>query len=108
MKSDTVTCLGRCHENSAFHYDGKNYSGTALNNLSTIVSEKNGPQDNYNVQANGTTILTEEFTSIDAYYASFREVLKKDSNAVLDEIKTSNVRGRGGAGFPNGNKAWLL
>ena len=25
-----MTCLGRCHENSAFHYNGKNYSGNAI------------------------------------------------------------------------------
>ena len=28
-----MTCLGRCHENAAFHYKGKNYSGTAINAL---------------------------------------------------------------------------
>ena len=99
-----MTCLGRCHENSAFHYDGKNYSGDEISNMNRIVSDKNGNQDTYNVEANGTTILTEEFTSIDAYYASFLATLKKDSNSVLDEIKTSNVRGRGGAGFPMGSK----
>ena len=26
-----MTCLGRCHENSAFHYNGKNYSGNLRN-----------------------------------------------------------------------------
>lgn len=99
-----MTCLGRCHENAAFNYEGKNYSGTAIDSLSTIISDKKGPQDVYNVRAHGKAILTEEFTSIDAYYASFREALKKDSNDLLEEIKTSNVRGRGGAGFPMGMK----
>ena len=99
-----MTCLGRCHENSAFHFDGRNYSGNAFENLTSIISEKSGLQDHYNVSASGTTILTEEFSSINDYYASFLEVLKKDSNSVLDEIKASNVRGRGGAGFPMGTK----
>ena len=37
-----MTCLGRCHENSAFHYNGKNYSG----------------------KAHGKEILTKPFTNI--------------------------------------------
>lgn len=99
-----MTCLGRCHENAAFHIDGQNYSGTAVNELASIVEKKAGKQDDYTVKALDQTILTEEFTSIEQYYASFKKVLKKDSNAVLDEIKLSNVRGRGGAGFPMGIK----
>lgn len=99
-----MTCLGRCHENSAFHIAGRNYSGTALSELDTIVSSKKGTQDKYNVQAHGDAILTKEFTNIDTYYASFKEALKRDSADVLEEIKTSNVRGRGGAGFPMGVK----
>ncbi len=99
-----MTCLGRCHENSAFNYGGRNYSGSALNELDSIIESKSGVQDNYNVQVAGKEILTEEFTSIDAYYASFKSALKKNSGDMLEEIKTSNVRGRGGAGFPMGLK----
>ena len=33
-----MTCLGRCHENSAFHYGGKNYSGNAISNLNLILN----------------------------------------------------------------------
>jgi NADH-quinone oxidoreductase subunit F len=99
-----MTCLGRCHENSAFHINGINYSGAALGEIGTIVESNNGTQDNYNVQAHGNAILTEPFTSIDQYYASFKNILTRDSGEVLEEIKTSNVRGRGGAGFPMGLK----
>ena len=100
-----MTCLGRCHENNAFHYNGKNYSGEALGNLDTIIdSETQLNQDNYNVKANGKSILTEAFTNITDYYNPFRQALKKDSSEILEEIKTSNVRGRGGAGFPMGLK----
>ena len=28
-----MCCLGRCHENAAFHYNGTNYSGTAIDRL---------------------------------------------------------------------------
>ena len=100
-----MTCLGRCHENSAFHYDGKNYSGAAINQLAEITSSENNiNQDNYNVKASGKAILTLPFSSIAEYYQPFRDALKKDSAAVLEEIKISNVRGRGGAGFPMGMK----
>ena len=32
-----MTCLGRCHENAAFHYNGKNYSGNAIDKFDTIL-----------------------------------------------------------------------
>ena len=100
-----MTCLGRCHENSAFHYDGKNYSGDAISNLNSIIdSESNLNQDTYNIKASGKQILTTPFSNITDYYQPFLEALKKDSADVLEEIKTSNVRGRGGAGFPMGLK----
>ncbi len=100
-----MTCLGRCHENSAFHYKGKNYSGTASENLKAILTSENKlNQDSYHVKANGNTILTEAFTNISDYYEPFLRALKRDSIDVLEEIKTSNVRGRGGAGFPMGMK----
>lgn len=100
-----MTCLGRCHENSAFHYDGKNYSGNAVSNLNAIIDSKSAlNQDNYNVKASGKQILTKPFTNIQEHYQPFLNALKKDSSEVLEEIKISNVRGRGGAGFPMGLK----
>jgi len=100
-----MTCLGRCHENSAFHYNGKNYSGSSLENLDDILNtDTTLNQDTYTVKSNGKTILTEDFTNISEYYQVFRDALKQESAAVLENIKTSNVRGRGGAGFPMGLK----
>ena len=100
-----MTCLGRCHENSAFHYGGKNYSGGHRENLEAILSENsiaNG--DQFQTGCLGPQILTIPFTDIDSYYAPFKEALKQDPSKILDEIKLSNVRGRGGAGFPMGLK----
>ncbi len=100
-----MTCLGRCHENAAFHYNGKNYSGDAINEIDKIInSDAELNQDTYTVKTNGRAILTEEFTEIEAYYKPFLSALKRDSVDVLGEIKTSNIRGRGGAGFPMGLK----
>ena len=108
FKDDAIghmTCLGRCHENSAFNYHGKNYSGDAIDKLDSIIdSESSLNQDAYTVGSSGKAILTSEFSSITAYYKPFLEALKRDASVVLNEIKFSNVRGRGGAGFPMGLK----
>lgn len=100
-----MTCLGRCHENSAFHYNGNNYSGEAIDELNSIVEgETSLYQDKYTVKATGRAILTAPFTSMDEYYRPFLEALKTDSSRVLEEIRISNLRGRGGAGFPAAEK----
>jgi NADH-quinone oxidoreductase subunit F len=41
-------------------------------------------------------------------YASLRQALVMERQAVLDELLAANVRGRGGAGFPMGRKASFL
>lgn len=101
-----MTCLGRCHENSAFHYKGNNYSGNAIDNIKFEEKANNIPlvKDKYHVKASGQAILTRPFTSINEHYSPFKKALKTDSASVLNEIKISNVRGRGGAGFPMGTK----
>ena len=100
-----MTCLGRCHENSAFHYAGKNYSGDAVASLGEIIKkEEDKNTDSYHVVASGKAVLTRPFTSIDDFYAPFLQALKMDAGEVLDQIKSSGLRGRGGAGFPMGLK----
>ncbi len=100
-----MTCLGRCHENAAFHFQGKNYSGKAIDHLKELIKhDSNLNQDQYTVKASGKAILTNGFSTIPEYYKPFLEVLKQDSAKVLEEIKISNLRGRGGAGFPMGMK----
>ncbi len=37
-------------------------------------------------------------------YAAYKKALGMDPKAVIDEVKASNLRGRGGAGFPTGVK----
>ncbi len=100
-----MTCLGRCHENTAFNIDGKNYSGNAIHEIKNIINTStNFNQDSYNIKASGKKILTADFTNLEEYYQPLKDALKKDSSDVLEEIKLSNVRGRGGAGFPMGLK----
>ncbi len=100
-----MTCLGRCHENNAFSIDGKNHSGTAITELDSIIKSKtNRNQDRYIVKASGDEILIKPFTDVNRYYTPFRSSLETDSALILKEIQSSNLRGRGGAGFPTGLK----
>ncbi len=95
-----MCCLGRCHENSSFYYDGKNYSGDAIEQIEKISKGEAKPTDNYHVESLGTPVLTEEFPGIDEFYKILADCLKKTPNELLAKLKTSGVRGRGGAGFP--------
>lgn len=99
-----MTCLGRCHENGAFNYEGNNYSAKSAAEIGEIVGAKSAAPDKYHAEALGTAVLTLPFSSIEEYYAPYLNALKQDSAAVLEEVKKSNIRGRGGAGFPMGIK----
>ncbi len=95
-----MCCLGRCHENKSFHIGGHNYSGDAINQVADIVAGTQNPQDKYNVACLGNQVLTGVFPGIDAYYSLLKDVLKSSPDDLLNELKTSGLRGRGGAGFP--------
>lgn len=53
-----MTCLGRCHENSAFNCGGKNYSGTAIDRIADIKANKPTIPDDYKVGSRGAAVLT--------------------------------------------------
>ena len=95
-----MCCLGRCHENSAFHYNGKNYSGMDAQNILDIVSDTPSVKDKYHTDHIGTPILTAPYPALDEYYSILKDCLKKSPESLLEELKTSGLRGRGGAGFP--------
>lgn len=98
-----MTCLGRCHENGAFNYNNKNYSGSAIQNISSIIKDKSIVADAYQVKAT-SEVLTTPYLGFEEHYQTLKNLLAKDSSSVLEEIKKSNIRGRGGAGFPMGFK----
>ena len=95
-----MCCLGRCHENSAFNYDGKNYSGLAAEEIEKIKIQNSKPVDKYHVAFYGTPVLTETFHGITEYYKTLTFALQQSPEALLAELKISGLRGRGGAGFP--------
>ncbi len=99
-----MCCLGRCHENHAFHYQGVNYSGSSIDISKVFEDGGVDGLDNYAVKSSGETILTAEFPGVDKYYELLKAAFHNDRDSLLEEIKTSKVSGRGGAGFPLGMK----
>lgn len=100
-----ITCLGRCHENAAFQLNGKNYSGAAIQQLDAILTAPDtAQQDHYHVGCVGEPLLTATALDVSAMRTRLQTVLQMDSAAVLAQVKASNLRGRGGAGFPTGLK----
>lgn len=95
-----MCCLGRCHENSSFHYAGKNYSGEAIDQIAEIKKDKISVVDTYRVGSAGTPILTQAFPGIDSYYTILKKTLQHPVERAHAEVKASGLRGRGGAGFP--------
>ena len=98
-----MTCLGRCHENSAFHYQGKNYSAKSGEAITAILSNQGSNQDEYYVGGNAST-LTGFGQDKEDCVELIRSSLSRSAVEILEEIKLSNIRGRGGAGFPMGFK----
>lgn len=99
-----MCCLGRCHENSSFNYEAHNYSGDAIESIVDILEGKLYSSDHYNVESKGTPVLTNSFPGIQAYYNLLLDALKRTPEELLEELKISGLRGRGGAGFPIGFK----
>ena len=56
-----------------------------------------------NLRADGAPVELEEFESKGGYQA-LRKVLKMQPKEVTETVKQSNLKGRGGAGFPTGMK----
>jgi len=92
-------CLGHCHHNNAFMFDDKTYSSSDIDHLKSIISKKEYQANEYEVQCNTTPILTSTINDIAAYYA-LANSFKNNAEKVINELKLSNLRGRGGAGFP--------
>jgi NADH-quinone oxidoreductase subunit F len=99
-----MCCLGRCHENSAFNYNGRNYSGNDINDIKSIKEGVPQPMDHYNVVSRGTAIITCDFPGVETFYKTLGKALSMSPDELLTELKTSGLRGRGGAGFPIGFK----
>ncbi len=50
----------------------------------------------------------EEYIGVGGYYALYKSLTEMTPDDVIGEVKRSQLRGRGGAGFPTGNKWEIL
>jgi NADH:ubiquinone oxidoreductase subunit F (NADH-binding) len=97
-----ICCLGRCHEGGAFQYQGKNYSGQSVAQLSELFTTGKGDSaDRYAVVNDlPEPILTAPFPGIAEYYAPLKTWFSRSRDELQAELRDSKLRGRGGAGFP--------
>jgi len=94
-----AACVGRCHTNNAFMYDDKTYNASTAAEVDTIITQKTYQENRYNVATNTTPILTSTIDDVAAFY-QLAEKHKENPQHTIQQLKTSNLRGRGGAGFP--------
>jgi len=95
-----MCCLGRCHENKAFFYNDSNYSGDAIDQIEAVKADQIRIIDRYQVDSHGTPVLTRAFPGVDVFYQTLTKALQQSPEELLQELKDSGLRGRGGAGFP--------
>ena len=101
-----ICCLGRCHENRSFQYRGVNYSAKSAEEMSDLF--KNGGGYSPDCYATGSNldppVLIAEIGNLGEYYRLLGDLLAREPTELIEEIKASKLRGRGGAGFPTGIK----
>jgi NADH-quinone oxidoreductase subunit F len=101
-KADEIghaACIGRCHTNNAFMYDDKTYNASSKEEVENIIKSKDYQINNYKVASNTTPILTSKIDDVSTFY-QLTDKHKDNSQNTIQQLKTSNLRGRGGAGFP--------
>ena len=96
-----MCCLGRCHQNGAFQFGGNNYAGLPPAVVDRVLSgQLEGGMDSYRVGSRGTALLTAPFPPLEEARRDVGNMLGQEAGAVLDQVRASGLRGRGGAGFP--------
>jgi NADH-quinone oxidoreductase subunit F len=100
-----MCCLGRCHENGAFHYKGKNYSALDAEAIDAVLRGDSAYSgDQYTKEHLGIPILTAEVPDLNHLREVIGNMLQQAPEQVLSTIGDSGLKGRGGAGFPIGFK----
>ncbi len=95
-----AACVGRCHGNNAVLYNDKTFSINNDDQLKKILNNIDFKQENkYAIGCNTIPILTSAIENVDEFYALANN-FESTPEKIIEELKVSNLRGRGGAGFP--------
>jgi NADH-quinone oxidoreductase subunit F len=90
-----MICLGRCYENSAFYYNGENYSGDDINQLDEIIDGKH-KSTSYTMRSFSDTSFLVENEAFSTF-KDFKDLLEKcfqtDKNDLINTLKDSGLRG---------------
>jgi len=105
-KVGEMFCLGHCYENHAFHYDGENYAGNDISKIDQIVKGKKIDQEKFFSKSFATTsfLMDDKLSNIDQFKVNLDKFIKIDKKEIISFLLSSNLTGRGGAGFPAGMK----
>ncbi len=109
-----MCCLGKCYEASGMLISQSEIKADSSAELSSPLGAGGALAVNAEVAggALGTRwlrlskppVLTSEFPGLSVYYSTWTKVLKSSKEELLNELKVSGLRGRGGAGFPIATK----
>jgi NADH-quinone oxidoreductase subunit F len=105
-KVGEMFCLGHCYENYAFHYDGENYAGSDINKIDEIIKGQKIDQEKFFSKSFATTsfLMDDKLSNIDQFKENLNKFIKIDKKEIINSLLSSNLTGRGGAGFPTGMK----
>ncbi len=105
-KVGEMFCLGYCYENHAFHYDGENYAGNDIDKIDEILKGKEIIQEKFNSKSFATTsfLMDDKISNLEKFKVNLSTFLKTDKKKIIQSLLSSNLTGRGGAGFPTGLK----
>jgi NADH-quinone oxidoreductase subunit F len=105
-KVGEMFCLGYCYENHAFHYDGENYAGKDINKIEQILKGEEIIQEKFISKSFAKTsfLMDDKLSDLDKFKDKLSHFLKTDKKEIIQSLLSSNLTGRGGAGFPTGMK----
>ncbi|MBC8302450.1 MAG: NAD(P)H-dependent oxidoreductase subunit E [Pelagibacterales bacterium] len=105
-KVGEMFCLGHCYENHAFHYDGENYAGSDISKIDQIIKGEKIDQEKFFSKSFASTsfLMDDKLSSIDQFKKNLNKFIKTDKKEIISTLLSSNLTGRGGAGFPAGMK----
>jgi len=105
-KVGEMFCLGHCYENHAFHYDGENYAGSDISKIDQIVKGEKIDQEKFFSKSFASTsfLMDNKLSSVDQFKENLNKFIKTDKKEIISTLLSSNLTGRGGAGFPAGMK----